>query len=215
MVYTTDSETKSILLSDGSEVLLNKNSTLTLSNGFGDKLRDMDLEGEAYFKVKNNDNQPFIVNAGPLTVEVVGTEFNVNNSKSNKDISVFVNEGKVKVSNASTRTKVLLTASESCNFNKLAKVLREDEESHINATSWFTKNLSFNNIPLGSAIEDIEEYFDIDVTVDNVSCLDSLYTSLFNDPNPDEVLTTISSVFDFQIIQKGEKSYELAGGKCE
>ena len=215
LVYTTESARESFLLTDGSEVLLNKNSTLTLSNGFGTQLRDMHLEGEAYFKVKNNDDQPFIVNAGPLKVEVIGTEFNVNNRKSNKDVSVFVNEGKVKVSNANTRTKLLLTANESCHFDLDTNFLRKDEASQINATSWFTKNLSFNNVPLGAAIEDIEEHFDIDVSVDKISCLDSLYTSLFNDANPDEVLTTISSVFDFQIIQKGDKSYQLAGGKCD
>jgi ferric-dicitrate binding protein FerR (iron transport regulator) len=215
MVYSTGSESKTFILSDGSQVLLNKKSTLTLSNEFGTQLRDMHLEGEAYFKVKNNDDQPFIVNAGILKIEVVGTEFNVNNRKSNKDISVFVNEGKVKVSNANTRTKLLLTANESCHFDNQTNVLRKDEAGHTNATSWFTKNLSFNNVPLGDAIEDIEDHFDINVLVDKVSCLDSLYTSLFNDPNPDEVLTTISSVFDFQIIQKGDKSYLLAGGKCE
>ncbi len=215
MVYSTDSDMESFLLSDGSEVLLNKNSTLTLSNEFGDQLREMQLEGEAYFKVKNMDDQPFIVNAGLVKVEVVGTQFNVNNRQSNKAIAVFVNEGKVKVSSSKSRTKVLLSANESCQFDKQTNTLVKAEAGQSNATSWFSKNLSFNNVPLGSAIEDIEAHFDIDVSVDKVSCLDSLYTSLFNDPNADEVLKTISSVFDFQIIQKGDKSYQLAGGKCE
>lgn len=215
MVYTTGANTETFLLSDGSEVMLNKQSTLTLSDGFGTQMRAMQLDGEAFFKVKNINNQPFIVQAGEINVEVIGTEFNVKNRSSHEAITVFVTEGKVKVSNIKTRTKVLLTANQSVQYNKNANTLLKDQESQVNATSWFTKQLSFNNISLGNAIEDIESHFNIDIVVDKPSCLSRKYTSLFNDPNQDEVLETMSAVFDFQIIQKGKKSYQLAGGQCE
>ncbi len=215
IVYSTGADAETFQLSDGSEVMLNKQSTLTLSDRFGSQLRDVSIDGEAYFKVKNNDDQPFIVNANLVKVEVIGTEFNVKNRSSHEAITVFVHEGKVKVSNTKTRTKVLLTASESSRFDKHTNALAKDTEGQINETSWMTKKLSFNNVTLRNAIEDTEAHFDIDINVDKTSCLDSIYTSLFNDPNPNEVLTTMSAVFDFQIIQKGEKSYLLTGGKCD
>lgn len=215
LVYAAGEEIKTISLSDGSEVKLNKHSTLTLADGFGTHLRDMTLEGEAYFKVQNNDNQPFTVNAGPIKVEVIGTEFNVDNRSSHNEASVFVHEGKVKVTNPNSRTKILLTATESVSLNKKTNVLIKDEIAQVNTTSWMTQKLSFNKISLKQAIEDIENHFDITVTLDNESCATQPYTSLFNDPKPEEVLETISAAFDFQFIKSSDTSYQLLGGKCE
>ncbi len=215
LVYTTEGETKTISLSDGSEVLLNKNSTLTLADGFGTHLRDMDLTGEAYFKVRNNDNQPFTVNTSGVKIEVLGTEFNIDNNPVGDVIEVYVHEGKVKVSSLHSRTKVLLTAAESATYNKDSGTLLKDEQGTVNATSWLTKKLRFNNILLERALKDIENHFDIEIALDNDACKDEPYTSLFNDPIAEDVLETISAVFDFQLIKSGANSYQLSGGKCK
>ena len=215
MVYSTGDNTETFLLSDGSEVMLNSHSTLKLSKEFGSSLRELRLEGEAFFKVKNIDNQPFIVNTDVIAVEVIGTEFNVSNKLSHKTITVFVKEGKVKVSNTNSGTKVLLTANQSAQYSKSSGALYRNKIGQVNATSWITQKLSFNKVSLESAIEDIESHFNIDIVVDNASCLSEPYTSLFNNPNPEDVLETMSASFDFQIIQNGGNSFQLAGGNCD
>ena len=205
---------ENITLTDGSEVVLNKNSTLTLAQGFGSSLRDMQLEGEAYFKVKSDPNQPFTVKVGDLEVEVLGTQFNVD-AQGAKDITtVFVKEGKVKVTSHKSRTKVLLTAGESSTFDKETFSLLKDKSKKYNATSWINNKLRFENTELSQVLQEIEDHFDINVELKNNSITGCKYTSIFNAATADEVLETLSAVFDLQLMKEGDSTFELTGGNC-
>ncbi len=212
--FATGDQTKTIQLSDGSEVVLNKNSTLTLNDAFGENLRDMHLEGEAYFKVMHRDNQPFTVKVGELEVEVLGTEFNINNNPSSDKLTVFVNEGKVKVSALNTGTKVILNANESSEYHKQSKGLYKDNTVKTNAISWINDKLRFEDVDLAEAITDIEQHFDIKIELLNKSLSTCKYTSIFNAAKADDVLETLSAVFDVQILKQGEMTYQLSGGAC-
>ena len=70
-------ETFKVVLSDGTEVLLNSDSRLSYPTVFKGKERVVSLEGEAYFNVTKNTEHPFIVKSGNVQVRVLGTEFNV------------------------------------------------------------------------------------------------------------------------------------------
>lgn len=213
-IYATTDNIQVIELSDGSEVTLNQHSTLTLSDDFGVHLRELHLEGEAYFKVKNKDDQPFIVKAGELEVEVIGTEFNVRNRTNSEDVGVFVEEGKVKVTALNTGSKVLLSARESAGYDKSTKMLLKDQQGKTNATSWMSDKLSFKDVSLSLAIKEIENHFNIDITLENTDLAQCKYTSIFNGAEADEVLETMSAVFDVQILKQSDTSFQLSGGNC-
>lgn len=66
-------------LSDGSVVTLKKGSFLLVNPDFGDDSRAVILTGEAYFKVRPDERNPFVVEAGDARIRVVGTEFAVKN----------------------------------------------------------------------------------------------------------------------------------------
>ncbi|MGM9477811.1 FecR family protein [Pedobacter sp. GSP4] len=74
---TKGGERKKIMLQDGTSVLLNAKSTLTLSKGFNDKCREVTLTGEAFFDVTHDKNKPFKVHTADFNVNVLGTAFNV------------------------------------------------------------------------------------------------------------------------------------------
>lgn len=65
-----------VILSDGSEVWLNAESSLEFPSAFTSKERRVNLKGEAYFKVARNEQNPFIVTTDKMQVRVLGTEFN-------------------------------------------------------------------------------------------------------------------------------------------
>jgi ferric-dicitrate binding protein FerR (iron transport regulator) len=67
-----------IQLSDGSEIWLNSVSSLSFPSKFETAKREITLTGEAYCKIAKHANQPFIIHLPGNTVEVTGTEFNVN-----------------------------------------------------------------------------------------------------------------------------------------
>ena len=76
--FTTKSgERKKIKLQDGTSVLLNAKSTLSISKGFNDQSREVILIGEAFFDVVHNKNKPFKVRTADFNINVLGTAFNV------------------------------------------------------------------------------------------------------------------------------------------
>ncbi len=84
-------------LPDGSAVVLNAGSRLTISEGFGITHRTIDLIGEGYFKVKPNKSLPFLVHAGKIDVKALGTEFNVKAYPEDKVIETILISGMVEV----------------------------------------------------------------------------------------------------------------------
>ena len=66
-----------IVLPDGSQVWVNSGSKLSYASNFEGKIREVYLNGEAYFEVTKNPQKPFIVHTSGIDIKVLGTEFNV------------------------------------------------------------------------------------------------------------------------------------------
>ena len=86
-----------ITLPDGTQVMLNAGSMLKYRSDFNLNNRDVDLMGEAYFKVAKNLNLPLYVIAGNLRIKAVGTEFNVKAYDEEGVIETTLIEGKVNI----------------------------------------------------------------------------------------------------------------------
>lgn len=82
---------------DGTEVTLNAGSTLKFDNSFGVKTRIVQLEGEGYFKVKEDTIRPFIVETPFLNVTALGTEFNIKAYADDKTVETTLVKGSVKI----------------------------------------------------------------------------------------------------------------------
>ena len=88
---------QTISLPDGSTVVLEKNASLVMANDFGKQQRTVYLEGGAFFSVKPNAKLPFLVHAGDVVTEVLGTSFRIQPLANTRDIEVSVNTGRVSV----------------------------------------------------------------------------------------------------------------------
>jgi transmembrane sensor len=96
-VQTQPGSIQLIRLPDGSEVWLNASSKLSYPDRFH-KVRMIQLEGEAFFKVKRNEKTPFIIQSGNFFTTVLGTSFNVKAYQNDTHVQVSVATGKVAVS---------------------------------------------------------------------------------------------------------------------
>jgi transmembrane sensor len=94
---STDNQTLVQFLQDGSVVYLAENTHLSYPEKFDKKLRRVSLEGEAYFEVSGKQEQPFMVETQPATIQVIGTSFNVK-SAGQDHFELYVLEGRVRVS---------------------------------------------------------------------------------------------------------------------
>lgn len=87
-----------LTLADGSHVWLNAGSSVTYPVAFTTNVRRVSVTGEAYFEVAPDKRKPFQVARGNITVEVLGTHFNVNAYDDEPDMKVTLLEGSVRVS---------------------------------------------------------------------------------------------------------------------
>lgn len=89
-------------LPDGTEVILNAGSVVSYYNDYNTTNRNVTLTGEAYFKVAPNENIPFIVNAGSVSIKALGTEFNVKAYIDENIIEATLVKGKINITREGT-----------------------------------------------------------------------------------------------------------------
>lgn len=150
---------QTIRLADGSTVQLKPGSKLSYSS-FSDHERVVYLDGEGYFDVAKNPAKPFIVYAGRIVVQVVGTSFRVASNTGKVKSRVVVTSGKVKVFAAGKAGK-----------GKEPVVLIPNQQVVFDAnTQAFAKGLVDQPVQVGGTREAREFYFD------NISVNDVLHT---------------------------------------
>ncbi len=113
-----------VRLPDGTTVILNAGSYISYSDEFNNSNRNVTLKGEAYFRVEKNELVPFIVNAGPLSITALGTEFNVKAYDDEDSIETTLVEGKVAISREGSGDE---TQAIDLNPNQKAIFIRNDD----------------------------------------------------------------------------------------
>lgn len=118
-------------LLDGTQVTLNAGSKLRYNNKYGIQDRNVELEGEAYFKVAKDKDRPFIVKTSHIAVKALGTEFNVKAYSGDKTIETTLVEGAVKVEKLEGKNEygdILLKPNQKITFYKSEELQEEKEE---------------------------------------------------------------------------------------
>lgn len=173
-IHTAYGETRQQVLPDGSQVMLNANTTLDYRNWKEGSEREVWVNGEAFFHVKKTAQRTkFIVHAGRFDVVVTGTQFNVVNR--NTKNNVLLTEGSVIV--RADEQEVHMTPGEYVEFNKTAGIQKKE----INKTpvlAWMDHQIYFENTPMKEAAALITEVYGIKVTLadeavatDSISCI--------------------------------------------
>ncbi len=94
-----------INLSDGSEIWLNSMSKLIFPSEFASDKRVVTIDGEAYLNVAKNPSKPFIVRLPENTIEVTGTEFNINTYNKNS-VRVALVDGGINLTSSTSTVKM-------------------------------------------------------------------------------------------------------------
>ncbi len=199
-------------LNDGTEVTLNRNSKIEYVKGFNGKERKVSLTGDAFFNVKRNEEKPFIIATQNIEVAVLGTSFYVDSHEENPTIEVTVASGKVSVS--TKEEEVILTIGEKGIFNKETGMLIEILNNDPNYLSWKTKQMTFDDVPLGQVIDKINEVYHADIQFENTKLKNCTITAAFNQQSLHEVLEVISKTLDIQ-AEEQEQKILLKGKGCQ
>ncbi|NMX67203.1 hypothetical protein HBO15_07595 [Pseudomonas sp. WS 5111] len=145
---------QALLLADGTQVLLDSNTEMTISWHL--RSRQVELKaGQALFEVSPMVYRPFLVDAGLAVVRVVGTRFNVRRQE--QDVQVTVAEGRVAVRAAATGAVAALEPGQQLRVHKgqEARLGRVDVDD---VTAWQQSRLVFESTPLEDVIDTLQRY---------------------------------------------------------
>lgn len=161
-VRTAAGERRQVGLPDGSQVWLNAASSIRYLACFGSCRREIFLEGEAFFTVQQNNQQPFVVHARQLHTKVLGTSFDVQAYDSTR-LTITVVQGKVSVGN--TATLAVLTANKQLQFNQATAAMQLADVDGTAFTAWQNGELVLNNTTLKEATDIIARWFGVQFRV--------------------------------------------------
>lgn len=160
-VSTAVDEMASVTLPDNSQVKLNSESQLTyIAPSRKNKSRDIEFEGEGYFKIYPDTKHPFVITSGDLTVTVTGTEFNFNSDCGNNMASLYLLNGGVVMASKTTGNRINVKPGQRAEFNRITgsfSVSKPTENENI--TAWYSGEIHFESASLDSVIKFLEEHY--------------------------------------------------------
>ncbi|MEQ6119860.1 FecR domain-containing protein [Reichenbachiella sp. MALMAid0571] len=196
-----------ILLSDGTKVKLNSETSLRYPEYFSDSIRIVYLEGEAFFEVERDESKPFIVISKGIRTKVLGTSFDVRAYPEEGELRVGVVEGKVQVT-GDEKSGVIL--DHQLRPNQITVIDFDKKTAHKTGfnpdelTAWTSWVLKFKNRPLKSIFHEIEKWYAIEVVAGSDIDLTQSFSGSFENEPLNAVLEILShnAEFDFKISGK-------------
>lgn len=180
---TQIAQTKTILLPDDSEVILNAASKLSFNKKKWADKRVLTLEGEAYFKVQKG--QTFSVNTTAGIVTVLGTQFNVKERQNYFEVNCY--EGLVSV----TYNNETIKLPPGNTFRIVNGIIENVDNFTTQNPSWIQQESSFDKIPLEQVIAELERQYDIKIKVEGVDT-SKLFTGSFTHTDKEIALQAVT-----------------------
>ncbi len=211
LTYSTTEHIKRLTLPDSSELWLNAFSEISyrLENGE----RKLSLSGEAFFNVKRDESQPFVIYSGAIATRVLGTSFNLRAYPEDDRILVEVESGKV-IFGESTKKPIILTKGKGGSFDKSSSAIETYKLNSNNRNAWRVQKLSFQNEKMDRVISDMEQYFRIEFEVENPHIMDCHFTSTFENPELEDLLEVMKYALDLE-VEKSGRAYLIKGKGCK
>lgn len=167
-----------LYLSDGTEVILNSGSHIVYPVPFSGGKREVYLKGEAYLKVAHNADSPFFVKTDQISVQVLGTEFNVKAYDDENSTSVVLVNGKVE---AQTNVgNVVMAENEKLTFRKNTASVDKKVVDVNEFVSWKDGWMYCRNESIAQIATKLSRYYNLNITFQDEAVGDLTMTGKLN-----------------------------------
>ncbi|MBC9932660.1 FecR family protein [Chitinophaga qingshengii] len=216
IISAGDEPRKSVVLPDGSSLVLRKNSRVELAEGFNRSNRDLTLTGEAFFDVTQNIQLPFMVHTSAFDIKVLGTVFNVSAYTGHPLMEAALFRGKVEITTPQDparkivlqpNQKLTVIAPESGQIavNPALKVvpLDADPVNHkAREIAWVRNRLEITNEPLSGIAGKLEKWYGIRITFGDEDVKQYRYSGTFESETVLKALDALqlSYPFNFKMV---------------
>lgn len=169
-----------IVLPDSSEVWLNSGSSISYPKRFVKNKREVQLVGEAYFKVKSNPSNRFNVSTPEgLQISAYGTEFNVQAYEEDDRIETTLAKGHVEVSETGRSYSRILRAGEQVVYHKNSGRM-EINKANLNVeTAWKEGKMIFRHADMDEVAKRLSRHFNVDIRLEGKELYDYTYSATF------------------------------------
>ena len=228
-IVTKNGNRTKVVLPDGSQVWLNAGSNLDYDNStFNNELREVSLNGEAYFDVTKDPEKPFIIHTKKMDIKVLGTVFNVRSYSDEKIAEAALIKGSIEVTLTDRKDqKIILKPNEKISIsNEEPKSEKKPEKissvkavavripqfevndlkpnptyNIIGEIAWTQNKLFFEDEIFEDIVLRMERWFGKKVTIANESLKNVHYTGNYENETLEEVLLSLklSKSFNFRI----------------
>jgi transmembrane sensor len=186
-----------VMLSDGTKVILNAASSLKYPTVFKGTERTVELTGEGYFEVAHNKSKPFKVMSKGQVVEVLGTHFNINSYTNEPNVKTTLIEGRVNVNGIVIKPnqQAILTAS-----NQV--VVKQVDAA--DAVAWKEGLFKFDHTDIKTLMRQIARWYDVEVVYEGNVKEEQFYGKI-------ERSYTLSEVL--MVLERGNVHFRIEGKK--
>lgn len=196
-----------LILSDSTEVILNSGSKLKYPVVFSDNSRQVELEGEALFKVTKSLKKPFIVKTNEVNVTVYGTVFNVSAYTNDSFIQATLVEGKVGVTlnDVNSGSEINLMPGQQLTYDRGTGSTETTDVNTGQFIAWTNGKFVFENEPIGEILNIMSRWYNFKFEFKDESLKKQRFTlnlSRYDDVN--KILEMISISSDLKFLIKGD-----------
>lgn len=207
VVFSNYGELKEVILPDSSHVTLNGNSKLTYLDVWdANKTREVWLEGEAFFNVtkKTGTGQAkFLVHAEDVTIEVLGTSFNVTNRKANTKVILSTGSIKLHFDNISNVKEINMKPGDYIEYSKTDSKITKKKVNPDIYSYWTSHKLMFDDISLLELTQIIQETYGVHVEIKDSGLNTKRIKIAAPTNNVDVLFKTLEKLFNLDIKRDG------------
>lgn len=203
-------ETNRTELPDGTLVSLNQGSRMRYRIPANGK-RQVQLFGGALFDVKRAVERPFVIEAGPVQVEVLGTSFYVDARENAPEVQVIVESGKVSVSGGGKEAE--LQEEDQIAFNKATGDLSPLDEVDNNYRSLVSNALVFNETPIEEAVFALNRHFGANISIAITDLSDCEIDATYEDQALEAILVILERTLGIKVLRQDDQIV-LSGAGC-
>lgn len=195
-LQTGANQKDSVLLADGSVVMLAANSSVKYPKSFVSSSREIYLiQGKAFFKIAKDPKRPFSVLMGQSKVKVLGTSFNINYSPNKIDLDVKT--GRVLFSPYANGTSSILVAGQALSYSISNRQFTTRLSQ--NADAWLTNELVFVDTPLEEVCKQLSSYYQKNILIETNQPLVKKFNATFKGNSLTEVLAVLKETYGLKI----------------
>lgn len=195
----------SMLLSDGTRIILGPLSSAKISSGYGRDVRMVEIRGEVWFNVIHDASRPFIVQAGAATITDIGTTFAVRTDGS-EGVAVSVTEGSVSLqqTNTSGGRGVVLKAGDTGLLRDNGEIVAKKGTASEDDAAWLRGRLVFRDAPIEDVATAMKKWYGLELRVADTSLSKVHLTATFSGEPVSRVLDVIGLALGAEIERRGD-----------